>query len=88
MFFSIDFFLFTAFVCQLHTLYCPHSLILSCSLLRCEQLLGVNGNLRQELMLVKGEHGSGEHIHKLEESLNRLLQTLIQRYIHTVIYVV
>ncbi|XP_060794408.1 signal transducer and activator of transcription 6 isoform X2 [Neoarius graeffei] len=45
---------------------------------RCEQLLGVNGNLRQELMLVKREHGSGEHIHKLEESLNRLLQTLIQ----------
>ncbi|XP_060751097.1 signal transducer and activator of transcription 6 isoform X2 [Tachysurus vachellii] len=44
----------------------------------CEQLLGVNGNLRQELMLVKREHGSGEHIHKLEESLNHLLQTLIQ----------
>ncbi|MCI4387269.1 hypothetical protein PGIGA_G00072160 [Pangasianodon gigas] len=44
----------------------------------CEQLLGVNGNLRQELMLVKREHGSGEHIHNLEENLNRLLQTLIQ----------
>ncbi|XP_027026124.1 signal transducer and activator of transcription 6 isoform X2 [Tachysurus fulvidraco] len=44
----------------------------------CEQLLGVNGNLRQELMLVKREHGSGEQIHKLEESLNHLLQTLIQ----------
>ncbi|KAK3547842.1 hypothetical protein QTP86_031969 [Hemibagrus guttatus] len=44
----------------------------------CEQLLGVNGNLRQELMLVKRDHGSAEPIHKLEESLNRLLQTLIQ----------
>ncbi|KAM9444641.1 signal transducer and activator of transcription 6 isoform 2-T3 [Clarias gariepinus] len=44
----------------------------------CEQLLGVNSNLRQELMLVKREHGSGEHFHKLEENLNVLLQTLIQ----------
>lgn len=59
----------------------PYSLIPSCSLYRCEQLLGVNGNLRQELMLVKRDHGSGEHIHKLEESLSRLMQTLIQRYI-------
>ncbi|KAI5095631.1 signal transducer and activator of transcription 6, interleukin-4 induced [Silurus meridionalis] len=44
----------------------------------CEQLLGVNGNLRQELMLVKREHGNGEQVQKLEESLNCLLQTLIQ----------
>ncbi|KAL6483066.1 hypothetical protein MHYP_G00079380 [Metynnis hypsauchen] len=44
----------------------------------CEQLLGVNSNLRQEVMLVKRDHGSAEHFHQLEENLNRLLQTLIQ----------
>lgn len=46
---------------------------------RCEQLLGVNGNLRQELMLVKRDHGGAE-FHTLQESLAHLLQTLIQRY--------
>uniref|UniRef100_A0AAR2L341 Signal transducer and activator of transcription n=1 Tax=Pygocentrus nattereri TaxID=42514 RepID=A0AAR2L341_PYGNA len=51
---------------------------LSFSLCRCEQLLGVNSNLRQEVMLVKRDHGSAEHFHQLEENLNRLLQTLIQ----------
>lgn len=47
---------------------------------RCEQLLGVNGNLRQELMLVKRDHGVVEQFHTLQESLAHLLQTLIQRY--------
>ncbi|XP_067302182.1 signal transducer and activator of transcription 6 [Pseudorasbora parva] len=44
----------------------------------CEQLLGVNGNLRQELMLVKRDHGGAEQFHKLQESLEGLVQTLIQ----------
>uniref|UniRef100_A0A4W4EDU0 Signal transducer and activator of transcription n=1 Tax=Electrophorus electricus TaxID=8005 RepID=A0A4W4EDU0_ELEEL len=44
---------------------------------RCEQLLGVNGNLRQELMLVKRDHGSVEQFHLLEENLSHLLQLLI-----------
>uniref|UniRef100_A0A673IGW2 Signal transducer and activator of transcription n=1 Tax=Sinocyclocheilus rhinocerous TaxID=307959 RepID=A0A673IGW2_9TELE len=44
----------------------------------CEQLLGVNGNLRQELMLVKRDHGGAEQFHTLQESLTHLLQTLIQ----------
>uniref|UniRef100_A0A672K5L5 Signal transducer and activator of transcription n=1 Tax=Sinocyclocheilus grahami TaxID=75366 RepID=A0A672K5L5_SINGR len=44
----------------------------------CEQLLGVNGNLRQELMLVKRDHGEAEQFHTLQESLTHLLQTLIQ----------
>ncbi|XP_066527253.1 signal transducer and activator of transcription 6 isoform X2 [Hoplias malabaricus] len=44
----------------------------------CEQLLGVNSNLRQELMLVKRDHGGAEHFHQLEEKLNQLLKTLIQ----------
>ncbi|XP_026099679.1 signal transducer and activator of transcription 6 isoform X1 [Carassius auratus] len=43
----------------------------------CEQLLIVNGNLRQELMLVNRDHGGAE-FHKLQESLAHLLQTLIQ----------
>ncbi|XP_049342469.1 signal transducer and activator of transcription 6 isoform X2 [Astyanax mexicanus] len=43
----------------------------------CEQLLGVNSNLRQEIMLLRRDHGA-EHFHQLEESLSRLLQTLIQ----------
>lgn len=43
----------------------------------CEQLLGVNSNLRQEIMLLRRDHGA-EHFHQLEDSLNRLLQTLIQ----------
>ncbi|XP_026877129.1 signal transducer and activator of transcription 6 isoform X1 [Electrophorus electricus] len=43
----------------------------------CEQLLGVNGNLRQELMLVKRDHGSVEQFHLLEENLSHLLQLLI-----------
>ncbi|XP_046895595.1 signal transducer and activator of transcription 6 [Hypomesus transpacificus] len=38
----------------------------------CEQLLGVNGKLRQEVMLV------GEPIPELQEALARLLQSLIQ----------
>uniref|UniRef100_A0A8C7GHN2 Signal transducer and activator of transcription n=1 Tax=Oncorhynchus kisutch TaxID=8019 RepID=A0A8C7GHN2_ONCKI len=38
----------------------------------CEQLLGVNGKLRQEVML------AGEPIPELQERLGRLLQTLIQ----------
>ncbi|XP_058619339.1 signal transducer and activator of transcription 6 isoform X1 [Onychostoma macrolepis] len=44
----------------------------------CEQLLGVNSNLRQELMLVKRDHGGAEQFHTLQESLAHLLQTLIQ----------
>lgn len=43
---------------------------------RCEQLLGVNGKLRQELMLI------GEPIPELQERLGQLLQVLIQRYKH------
>ncbi|XP_075951385.1 signal transducer and activator of transcription 6 isoform X1 [Anarhichas minor] len=38
----------------------------------CEQLLGVNGKLRQELMLI------GEPIPELEERLGKLLQVLIE----------
>ncbi|XP_020503925.1 signal transducer and activator of transcription 6 isoform X1 [Labrus bergylta] len=38
----------------------------------CEQLLGVNGKLRQELMLI------GEQIPELQESLAKLVQILIQ----------
>ncbi|XP_068600291.1 signal transducer and activator of transcription 6 [Brachionichthys hirsutus] len=38
----------------------------------CEQLLGVNGRLRQELMLI------GDPIPKLQESLEQLLQVLIK----------
>ncbi|KAF7645284.1 hypothetical protein LDENG_00207160 [Lucifuga dentata] len=38
----------------------------------CEQLLGVNGKLRQELMLI------GESIPELQERLEQLLQDLIQ----------
>ncbi|XP_076027986.1 signal transducer and activator of transcription 6 [Genypterus blacodes] len=38
----------------------------------CEQLLGVNGKLRQELMLIK------EPIQELQERLGQLLQVLIQ----------
>lgn len=49
--------------------------------LRCEQLLGVNGKLRQELMLI------GEPIPELQERLGQLLQVLIQRYhSHIVVY--
>ncbi|XP_056094680.1 signal transducer and activator of transcription 6 [Rhinichthys klamathensis goyatoka] len=44
----------------------------------CEQLLGVNGNLKQELMLMKADHGEAEEFHTLQESLALLLQTLIQ----------
>ncbi|XP_056278586.1 signal transducer and activator of transcription 6 isoform X2 [Pseudoliparis swirei] len=39
---------------------------------RCEQLLGVNGKLREELMLI------GEPIPELQERLKKLLQVLIQ----------
>ncbi|XP_068996980.1 signal transducer and activator of transcription 6 [Embiotoca jacksoni] len=39
---------------------------------RCEQLLGMNGNLRQELMLI------GERVSDLEERLGNLLQVLIE----------
>lgn len=45
---------------------------------RCEQLLGVNGNLRHEVMLVKRDHGVAEPFQTMEETLSRLLQTLIQ----------
>ncbi|XP_061592210.1 signal transducer and activator of transcription 6 [Cololabis saira] len=38
----------------------------------CEQLLGINGNLRQELMLI------GERISDLQERLGKLLQGLIE----------
>ncbi|KAM4563255.1 signal transducer and activator of transcription 6 [Odontesthes bonariensis] len=38
----------------------------------CEQMLGINGNLRQELMLI------GEHIADLQEKLGKLLQALIE----------
>uniref|UniRef100_A0A8C1D052 Signal transducer and activator of transcription n=1 Tax=Cyprinus carpio carpio TaxID=630221 RepID=A0A8C1D052_CYPCA len=44
----------------------------------CEQLLGVNSNLRQELMLVKRDHGVVEQFHTLQESLAHVLQTLIK----------
>ncbi|CAM4678585.1 unnamed protein product [Leuciscus chuanchicus] len=44
----------------------------------CEQLLGVNSNLRQELMLMKRDHGEAEQLHTLQESLELLLQTLVQ----------
>lgn len=47
---------------------------------RCEQVLIVNGKLRQELMLVKRDHGDAEQFHKLEDNLAHLLKTLIQRY--------
>ncbi|XP_073794221.1 signal transducer and activator of transcription 6 isoform X1 [Danio rerio] len=43
-----------------------------------EQLLIVNGNLRQELMLMKVDHGDAERLRTLEENLARLLKTLIQ----------
>lgn len=41
--------------------------------IRCEQLLGVNRKLRQELMLLV------EPIPELQERLGQLLQVLIQR---------
>ncbi|KAJ8017089.1 hypothetical protein DPEC_G00014150 [Dallia pectoralis] len=41
----------------------------------CEQLLGVNGKLRQEVML------AGEPIPELQDRLGLLLQTLIQRFV-------
>ncbi|RXN11723.1 signal transducer and activator of transcription 5B-like isoform X1 [Labeo rohita] len=44
----------------------------------CEQVLIVNGKLRQELMLVKRDHGDAEQFHKLEDNLAHLLKTLIQ----------
>lgn len=47
---------------------------------RCEQLLGVNSNLRQELMLIKRDHGDAEQFHTLQENLALLLQTLVQKY--------
>ncbi|XP_061842872.1 signal transducer and activator of transcription 6 isoform X4 [Nerophis lumbriciformis] len=40
--------------------------------MRCEQLLGVNGNLRQELMII------GDPIPELQERLRQLLQVLVQ----------
>lgn len=62
-------------------LHC-HSAALSvrlsvCRSVRCEQLLGVNGKLRQELMLI------GEIIPELQERLAKLLQVLIQRCSHS-----
>ncbi|XP_072512625.1 signal transducer and activator of transcription 6 [Salminus brasiliensis] len=44
----------------------------------CEQLLGVNSNLRQEVMLLKRDHGTAEQFHQLEDNLDHLLQTLIK----------
>lgn len=46
---------------------------LLCSCVRCEQLLGVNGKLRQELMLIM------EPIPELQERLRQLLLLLVQR---------
>ncbi|CAB1336768.1 unnamed protein product [Coregonus sp. 'balchen'] len=51
---------------------CQSRLINRIKAWRCEQLLGVNGKLRQEVML------AGEPIPELQEKLGRLLQTLIQ----------
>ncbi|MFT7801018.1 signal transducer and activator of transcription 5B-like [Arapaima gigas] len=44
----------------------------------CEQLLGVNVKLREEVVLAAQDCGGAEPIRKLQESLQRLLQTLIQ----------
>ncbi|KAK7132393.1 hypothetical protein R3I93_018817 [Phoxinus phoxinus] len=44
----------------------------------CEQLLGVNSNLKQELMLMKRDHGEAEQFHTCHETLTLLLQTLVQ----------
>jgi len=66
-------------ICLILSLCFPHSLTyLFCC--RCEQLLGVNSNLKQELMLMKADHGEAEEFHTLQESLALLLQTLIQKY--------
>uniref|UniRef100_A0A8D3DIG3 Signal transducer and activator of transcription 6, interleukin-4 induced n=1 Tax=Scophthalmus maximus TaxID=52904 RepID=A0A8D3DIG3_SCOMX len=53
----------------MHTLFTSS---LSLYIVRCEQLLGVNGKLRQELMLIV------EPIPDLQERLRQLLQVLIQ----------
>ncbi|KAJ8257424.1 hypothetical protein GJAV_G00185460 [Gymnothorax javanicus] len=44
----------------------------------CEQLLGVNVKLRQEIILVGGDCSGSEPITELQEKLGLLLQTLIQ----------
>ncbi|XP_051961263.1 signal transducer and activator of transcription 6 [Xyrauchen texanus] len=44
----------------------------------CEQLLGVNVNLRQELMLLKRDLGGNQQIHLLQDTLECLVQTLVQ----------
>lgn len=44
----------------------------------CEQLLGVNVQLRQEVILVGQDHGSPEPFAELQERLGILLKTLIQ----------
>ncbi|XP_063065443.1 signal transducer and activator of transcription 6 isoform X2 [Engraulis encrasicolus] len=44
----------------------------------CEQLLGVNVQLRQEVILVGQDHGSPEPFADLQERLVMLLKTLIQ----------
>ncbi|XP_030623180.1 signal transducer and activator of transcription 6 [Chanos chanos] len=44
----------------------------------CEQLVGVNGKLRQEIMLVGRDYGEAEELQELQDRLRLLLQTLIQ----------
>lgn len=69
-------------ICLIWPFVSSLSYLLCC---RCEQLLGVNANLRQELMLVKRDHGEAEQFHTLEESLACLLQTLVQKYAGNVV---
>lgn len=70
--------LFIVYMSACHTVHASAFInyFLDC---RCEQLLGVNGNLRQEVMLVKEDHRGDLEFHTLEDSLERLIQTLIQR---------
>ncbi|XP_062397256.1 signal transducer and activator of transcription 6 [Sardina pilchardus] len=44
----------------------------------CEQLLGVNVQLRQEVILVGQDHGSSEPFADMQDRLGMLLKTLIQ----------
>ncbi|KPP64399.1 signal transducer and activator of transcription 6-like, partial [Scleropages formosus] len=44
----------------------------------CEQLLGVNVKIREEVVLAAQECGGAEPVRKLQERLERLFQTLIQ----------
>uniref|UniRef100_A0A8C9TZH0 Signal transducer and activator of transcription 6, interleukin-4 induced n=1 Tax=Scleropages formosus TaxID=113540 RepID=A0A8C9TZH0_SCLFO len=45
---------------------------------KCEQLLGVNVKIREEVVLAAQECGGAEPVRKLQERLERLFQTLIQ----------